>query len=320
MIDIRDHGGVFGGNSKKVLSIEKVATYNSAHSIYNNRILYKNGVIYGISNAGEFSRIQLDTNTKITKAINPITDYLMDGDNIFVLSKGAYLYKLDLNLGTILQVAFGNSDGLALGNDYLYAIEVTNKKIHKIDKSTLSILNTVSIQDMPTPLSAGNVWFIVDEIQGIAAYLCNSTTIVIVRLSDGTRLAPFTVNYVPVGLFFTRVDGDLLLNVITQDGSTYTAFLYRYKMSDYSTVLGATTFDSRGMSSTMYGTYRLFGETFLSIDHGAPIIIYPGKSTLTYTRARSSSPALAYQIATDGTQIVTNSYPTTRHLYELKWR
>lgn len=318
MIDIREHGGVFGGNSKKVLSIEKVATYNSAHSLYNNRILYKNGVVYGHGpNMGEFSRIQLDTDTRTTRTINPITNYLRDGDYIFVLSKGAYLYKLDLNLNIITQVPFGSSDMLALGDDYLYAFDTQNKQIHKIDKNTLSILTTITVPTGSLVSMNGNVGFAVDESTGIAAYQNSNYYVEVVNLSNGSVLASFAVLVATlVGLFFTRVDGILYLNVIKQDGS-YNASLYRYRMTDYSTVLNGLSLDSRGMAGNMYGVYRLYGEVFLTIDNGYPIVIYPSVGTLNYSRALGSS---ADQIATDGDKIVTHDYYYTRHLYDIKWR
>jgi hypothetical protein len=319
MIDIREHGGVFGGNSKKVLSIEKVATYNSAHSLYNNRILYKNGVIYGHGPSSiEFSRIQLDTDEKITRTISPVTDYLRDGDYIFVLAKGAYLYKLDLNLNIITQVPFGSSDMLALGNNYLYAFEASNRKIHKIDKNTLNILATVTIPTTSLIYGYGNVGFVVDEYAGIAAYRDTNYYIKVVSLSDGSLLASFTTSSVSlIGLFFTRVDGILFLNVLIQDGSNYYARLYRYRMTDYATVLDGVSLDPRAMAGTMYGVCRLYGDIFLTVDNGHPIIIYPSAGTLNYSRALGSS---ADQIATDGDKIVTHDYYFTRHLYDVKWR
>jgi hypothetical protein len=319
MIDIREHGGVFGGNSKKVLSIEKVATYNSAHSLFNNRILYKNRVIYGIGpSSSDFSRIQLDTDTRTTRTINPITDYLRDGDYIFVLSKGAYLYKLDLDLNIITQVADGSSDRLALGNNYLYALDVTNRKIHKIDKNTLSIVSTITLPVTPITYGYGNVSFAVDESAGIAAYRDTNSYIKVVNLSDGSLLASFTtLNVTLIGLFFTRVDAIPFLNVLIQDGSNYYARLYRYRMTDYVTVLDGASLDPRAMAGYMYGVCRLYGDIFLTVDNGHPIVIYPSAGTLNYSRALGSS---ADQIATDGDKIVTHEYYYTRYLYDIKWR
>ncbi|GEC88582.1 MULTISPECIES: hypothetical protein [Brevibacillus] len=315
------HGIGSGGNKKKVMVLEKVAQYGGA-SFYNGKILLKNGYMYGHGpNTNEFTRQKLDDQTVITKTINPLTDYLLDGNYIYVLSSGVAIYKYDLALNLVAQsAAFPAGAAIAQTANYLYVMDAAGKKIYKVRKSDLVTESTTTTADAGYNLGYGYTWFAINEELGLAAFQYSSTSIVVARLSDGVRVALCSTTYQTVGLFFTKVDGIVLLNALVQDGANYYSLFYRWRMDTYANTVNGVGLENRGSSGRMYGTHQLFPNSniYISADNGSPVVIYPGVTDFTWT---DTPPNSGEQIASDGvSQVLVHRYYTTRVLYNIKWR
>jgi hypothetical protein len=313
---LAEHG--YGTSKRIPMTLKKIAQYNQSTPLFNNRIWYKNGYLYGKQNP---SNLLVKYNIEIDQVVatfnTTLDDYWLEGNYIYAVDLGALkFFVLDLNLNIVQQVQLQTTSytGKILVTDSFIYVLTVEPKLFKISKLNNSILSTITLS-AGVMLPANAITFAVDEVNGKIFAERSTTQVGVYSLANGALQANLTIAYGLVAMYLEIVNGEIIVNAIEQN-SNYDCYLRRWKGSDNSQIIYQYLHGSnRGWA---YNHFKFPSGDYALCDNGQLLIVPKSFDELTIILLQGG--VSGDQAATDGTYVIFHDWYTTRLKYQIKWR